>query len=316
MEPIIAAIDRRLLQMELTQGAKFLKNTNKGDNELYIVSDKTTPNIMLEIGRLREISFRLAGGGTGKSIDIDAFDTCKNQYQQLIVWNPKGAEILGGYRYIVAPKTVEELVTSELFKFTPRFVQDFLPYTIELGRSFVQPDYQSSKRNAKSLFALDNLWDGLGGLMVEYPEIQYFFGKVTMYTSYNKTARNMVHYFLQKYFPDREHLAAPIEPLELNIDREHLDTIFTGKGYKEDHKILSSQVRALGENIPPLINSYMNLSPNMQTFGCTLNQEFGGVEETGILIEIATVYPEKIERHVHPLRPKRTVTLRNILKKS
>jgi hypothetical protein len=298
MEPIIAPIDRRLILHELSED-KFLKKTNKGDNELYILDNDNAPNTMLEIGRLREISFRLAGGGTGKSIDIDQFDVSKKPYKQLIVWNAREQEILGGYRYIYTNECeISDLATSELFHFSDKFKTDYMPYTVELGRSFVQPDFQSSRRSSRSLYALDNLWDGLGGVMVNRPNLRYLFGKVTMYTSYNAEARNMVLYFMQKYFPDRENLVLPVAPLELNMNRQALDALFTGRSYKEDYKILSREVRALGEYIPPLINSYMNLSATMKTFGTAINHEFGAVEETGILVTIGDLYQEKVERHI------------------
>ncbi|MDR1416694.1 MAG: GNAT family N-acetyltransferase [Prevotellaceae bacterium] len=298
MEPIIAPIDRRLILHELSED-KFLKKTNKGDNELYILDNNNAPNTMLEIGRLREISFRVAGGGTGKAIDIDPFDVSKNPYKQLIVWNSREQEILGGYRYIYTNECeISDLATSELFHFSDKFKADYMPYTVELGRSFVQPDFQSSRRNSRSLYALDNLWDGLGGLILNHPNLRYLFGKVTMYTSYNVEARNMVLYFMQKHFPDKENLVLPMEPLELNIDKHALDALFTGRSYEEDHKILSREVRARGEYIPPLINSYMNLSATMKTFGTAINHEFGAVEETGILVTIGDIYREKLERHV------------------
>ncbi|MDR2814483.1 MAG: GNAT family N-acetyltransferase [Prevotellaceae bacterium] len=298
MEPIIAPIDKRLILKELSED-KFLKKTNRGDNELYILDNNNAPNTMLEIGRLREISFRLAGGGTGKSIDIDQFDISENPYKQLIVWNPREQEILGGYRYIHTGECdISDLATSELFRFSEKFRTDYMPYTVELGRSFVQPDFQSSRRNSKSLYALDNLWDGIGGLIVSCPNLRYLFGKVTMYTTYNVEARNMVLYFLQKYFPDNENLVRPLAPLELNIDTQALDALFTGHSYNEDHKILSREVRALGEYIPPLINSYMNLSATMKTFGTAINHEFGAVEETGILVTISDTYPDRMDRHL------------------
>ncbi len=304
MKPIIAPIDKRLIAMELS-GDKFLKRTNKGDNELYVLDNNNAPNTMLEIGRLREISFRLAGGGTGKAYDIDEFDVSENPYTQLIVWDPRDQEILGGYRYIHAGKVgLEHLATSELFNFSDRFIKDYQPHTIELGRSFVQPDYQSSRRSSKGLYALDNLWDGLGGLVTKYPDVKFLFGKVTMYPSYNAEARNMVLYFMHKHFPDCEGLVTPIHPLQTGMNESALAVLFSGKNYEEDYRILSRSVRALGEHIPPLINSYMNLSSTMKTFGTAINHEFGAVEETGILITIADVYPEKVERHVleHPHR--------------
>ena len=313
MNPIIAPIDKRLLQMELKKST-FLKPTNRGGNEIYVVSQQDAPNIMLEIGRLREITFRLAGGGTGSEVDIDRFDTCQNAYQQLIVWNPKDSEILGGYRYIISPKSVQDLATSELFNFSPLFVTDYLPYIIELGRSFVQPNYQNVRRNTKSIYALDNIWDGIGGLIAASPQVRYCFGKVTMYPSYHREARNILHWFLQKYFPDPAALLTPIAPLPLGIDAAQMEGLFAGNAYDKDYKILLHALRDRGESIPPLINSYMGLSPTMRTFGCAINHEFGGVEETGILITLDELYPAKRERYLSVHRPNK-INLRKLLRK-
>ena len=305
MEPIILPVDKVLIKKELTKD-KFLRNTNNGGNKLYVVDHHDSPNIMQEIGRLRELAFRAAGGGTGKSIDIDEFDVDPvHPYKQLIVWDPQEEEILGGYRYILCDDIeVKNLATAELFRFSERFQQEFLPHMIELGRSFVQPNYQSTRLRSKGIYALDNLWDGLGALVVEHPDHKYFFGKVTMYTSYNVEARNMVLYFLKKYFPDGEQLVTPICPLELEVDANALDALFDGKSYEEGYKLLQKAIRDLGENIPPLINSYMNLSPSMRVFGTAINHEFGGVEETGILITIGDIYLKKVERHVKSFIPR------------
>ncbi len=302
MEAVIPPIDRKTIIHELTPD-KFVRHTSNGGNKLYVVTAHDSPNIMREIGRLREISFRAAGGGTGKSVDIDVFDTNENAYNQLIVWDPKNKEILGGYRYIYAGRVrEEELATSELFAYSEKFVDKYLPRTIELGRSFVQPNYQSTQLRSKGLYALDNLWDGLGALVLRYPEVNYFFGKVTMYVSYNVEARNLLLYFLRKHFADHDKLVTPIHPLKTDMDEERMKLIFTGKDYKEDYIILSREVRALGENIPPLINSYMKLSPSMKVFGTAINPGFGDVEETGILVKISDIYAEKIERYTGPVR--------------
>ncbi|MDR2359613.1 MAG: GNAT family N-acetyltransferase [Prevotellaceae bacterium] len=303
MEPVIQPVPKQILKAELTT-EKFVRYTNNGGNKLYVVTAHDSPNIMQEIGRLREISFRASGGGTGKRVDIDEFDMSEsNPYKQLIVWDPKAKEILGGYRYIHAGIGNEkDLATSELFRFSEAFTNKYLPRTIELGRSFVQPNYQSTRLRSKGLYALDNLWDGLGALVLRYPEVNYFFGKVTMYVSYNQEARNMLLYFLQKHFEDTDKLVIPIHPLMVNFNTVKLQSLFTGSDYKEDYRILSREVRNLGENIPPLINSYMNLSPSMRVFGTAVNTEFGGVEETGILIKISDIYAEKIDRYTAPLR--------------
>lgn len=174
-----------------------------------------------------------------------------------------------------------------------------MPHTIELGRSFVSLEYQSTRSGAKGLFALDNLWDGLGALVVIYPQIKYFFGKVTMYPTFSIKGRNMILYFLNKHFADTEKLVWPRTPLETNSNYEELQRIFPeNNSFKEDYKILNQEVRALGFNIPPLVNSYMSLSPTMRMFGTAINDEFGDVEESGILIAIDEILEEKKKRHI------------------
>ena len=297
MEPIIPPVDRSLILAELTE-EKLLRKTNNGNNEIYIVTAQNSPNIMQELGRLRELSFRDAGGGTGAAVDIDDEDLAEEGYQQLFVWDPKAQEIVGGYRFIVSRTThPKHMSTEHYFRFSDRFRNEFLPYTIELGRSFVQPLYQGIRQNPKGLYSLDNLWDGLGALVITNPDMKYFFGKVTMYGDYNREARDILLYFLKKYFPDHDNLIEGIYPIELQFDTEKMEQMFCGGNYAEDYKILTREIRKCKENIPPLINSYMNISPSMRVFGTVTNPDFGGVEETGILITINDIYPVKSERH-------------------
>ncbi|MBQ9667580.1 MAG: GNAT family N-acetyltransferase [Prevotella sp.] len=302
-QPIIQPIAKELIKAELTPDRQ-LRMTNKSNNEIYIVTAHNAPNVMLEIGRLREIAFREAGGGTGKETDIDEFDTCANCYKQLIVWNPEAEEIIGGYRYLEGTKWElgtdgqPLLATSHMFHFSERFLRDYMPYTVELGRSFVSLPYQSSRMGAKSLFALDNLWDGLGALTVVMPNVRYFFGKMTMYPSYIRKGRDMILYFLNKYFADKDELVIPMKPLKIEADIAELEAIFTGGSFKDDYRILNREVRALGYNIPPLVNAYMSLSPTMRLFGTAINYGFGDVEETGILIAMDEILEEKRRRHI------------------
>jgi hypothetical protein len=302
MKPLIPHVPHDVLASELTRD-KFVRHTNYGKNEIYVVTYHNAPNVVKEIGRLRELTFRVAGGGTGKSIDLDEFDTNEKPYKQLIVWSPEDKQIVGSYRYIRckdAPvkKAILQLATAELFEFSNKFIKEYLPYTIELGRSFVQPDYQPSSENRKGLFSLDNLWDGLGAIAIDNPDMKFFFGKVTMYRDFDIKARDMILHFMEHYFPDKENLVVPIDPLDVSYDMRAFEKELKGKDYKEGHVILNHNVRALGENIPPLINAYMNLSPSMKTFGTCLNPEFGDVEETGILVTVADIYDSKKERHV------------------
>ena len=302
-QPIIQPISKELLKSELTPD-KQLRMTNKSNNEIYIITAHNAPNVMREIGRLREIVFREAGGGTGKEVDIDEFDICENCYKQLIVWNPEEEEIIGGYRYLAGTdwdydeKGQPILATSHMFHFSEKFIKEYAPQTVELGRSFVSLPYQSSRMGAKSLFALDNLWDGLGALTVLRPNVRYYFGKMTMYPSYIRKGRDMILYFLKKYFDDKENLIIPMKPLELETDPTELDALFCGQSFKEDYLVLNREIRKLGYNIPPLVNAYMGLSPTMKLFGTAINYGFGDVEETGILIAVDEILEDKRIRHV------------------
>ena len=300
---IIPPIDKELLKSELTKD-KFLRKTNKSSNEIYVTTFQESPNLMQEIGRLREIAFRSAGGGTGSSCDIDDFDKMDNPYRQLFVWNPDSEEILGGYRYISGEDVIfddkgqPKLASAHMFRFSEQFIQQYLPHSIELGRSFVNLEYQSTRAGTKGIFALDNLWDGLGALTVVKPNTGYFFGKVTMYPGYDTDARNMILYFLYKHFPDINELVRPYHPLDIKLDIDYLDSLFNTGSFKEDYKILNQKIRECGQNIPPLINAYMSLSPTMKVFGTAINDIFGNVEETGILIAVDEIFDEKKRRHI------------------
>ena len=303
MEDIIAPIDKEVLKSELTQDRR-LRFTNKSHNEIYVVTAHNAPNVMKEIGRLREIAFRAAGGGTGKSMDIDEYDVMPNPYKQLIVWNPEAEEILGGYRYLFGDEVEYDdhgkpvLATAHMFDFSEKFLKEYLPYTVELGRSFVTLEYQSSRAGSKGLFALDNLWDGLGALTVINPNMKYYFGKMTMYPSYHRQGRDMILYFLNKHFHDADKLITPVRPLELETDPAILEEIFSCDSFKDDYRILNAEVRKLGYNIPPLVNAYMGLSPTMRMFGTAINYGFGDVEETGILIAVDEILEQKRIRHI------------------
>ena len=298
MKPVIDPVAADLIENELTP-ERLLRRTNNGGNEIYVMRAQECPNLMREIGRLRELSFRDGGGGTGADVDIDELDLDPEGYEQLFVWDPKAKEIVGGYRYIISRSTHPKCLSTEhYFRFTERFRNEYLPYTIELGRSFVQPHYQGSRANPKGLFSLDNLWDGLGALTVVMPEVKYFFGKMTMYPSYNRFGRDMILYFLNKHFEDKDNLITPFKPLQLETDTAVLEKIFCKESFKEDYKILNTEVRKLGYNIPPLVNAYMGLSPTMRMFGTAINYGFGDVEETGILIAVDEILEEKRIRHI------------------
>ena len=303
MQKIIEPIERDLIIRELTPD-RLLRQSNKGFNEVYVVDAHTAPNTMKEIGRLREIAFRDAGGGTGLECDIDEFDTMPTPCRQLIVWDPKDQEIVGGYRFILGEDikitdNIPQIATSHMFGFSEKFIKEFLPNTLELGRSFVSVGYQSTRSNPKAIYVLDNLWDGLGALTVIYPQIKYLFGKVTMYPAFGEKGRDILLGFLHKHFADTDRLVWPIEELKSRAKESEIQDIFSGSNFREDYRILNQTIRSLGRNIPPLVNAYMSLSPTMKVFGTAVNHEFGEVEETGIFFKISEIFEEKKRRHIH-----------------
>ncbi|MDR1654104.1 MAG: GNAT family N-acetyltransferase [Prevotellaceae bacterium] len=306
MKDVLAPVEVRLLKKELTK-KHFLRPTNKAHNEIYIVDAHNAPNVMREIGRLRELSFRAWGGGSGNEIDIDEYDFLPKPYKQLIVWNADNEEIIGGYRFLSGKDTVIEangqprLTMSHLFHFSQRFISDFLPYTIELGRAFVQPKYQSSAMGMKSLFALDNLWDGLGALIHITDGAKYFIGKVTMYNDYLPQLRELIFAYLRRYCPDPDRLIYPKIQTEISDEiRRKAGTLFFRKNSHEAYKILQKSIRAGNHTIPPLINAYIGLTETMRSFGTMYDPDFGSVFETGIMITIPDLIESKRQRYIEP----------------
>lgn len=307
MEPIIAPINRDLLKEELSEKL-LLRFTNRLNNEIYVFDGNECPNAMQEVGRLREEAFRMGGGGSGKACDIDEYDVGPDAYKQLVVWSPTYKTIVGGYRFIngrdvvKSKKGTDALATSHMFNYSEKFVKEILPVTLELGRSFVSPGFQSTALQTLSIYALDNLWDGLGALTVVHPDIMYFFGKVTMYSNYNRRCRNLILYFMEIYFNDQDNLVIPKYPLPIRLSDPD-KSLFDGNNLKKDYQTLKKEIRSMGINIPPLFNAYISLSPDLIKLGTAVNEEFGDVEETGILINIDQILEEKKSRHIRTFKP-------------
>lgn len=306
MEKIIDPVSVDLLKAELTPDKK-LCNTNKADNEIYVVDGLDSPNVLLEIGRLREIAFRDSGGGTGLSVDLDEFDTTQDRpYKQIIIWDPDASAIIGGYRFILGPDVQMQedgqphITSSHMFRYSEEFIRDYLPHVMELGRSFVAPEYQSSKAGAKAIFTLDNLWDGIAAVILQHPGIMYLLGKMTIYPSYDKSCRELIQHFLWKHFPDPDELARPKRPVEEETDGRLLDLILKDSDFKADYRNLKDAIRKLGTGIPPLVNSYMNTSPTLRMLGTGINDEFFDAYDTGILVCYDEMYAEKRDRHKEP----------------
>jgi len=303
MIDIIAPVDVRLIKAELTPDKK-IGDTNKGGNELYTVTFHDSPNTVREVGRLREIAFREGGACTGKDIDLDEYDTMEKPYHQLIVWDPEEEAIVGGYRYILGPEVEMKengqpnLYTTFLFNLSETFIRDYLPHTIELGRSFVAPTYQSSKAGAKSIYVLDNLWDGIYSVVMMHPDIHYLYGMMTIHPTLDSASYSLIAHFLDKHFGDRNSLVTALFPPETSIPSALCSLILNEDDLKKDYRLLKTAVRKLGANIPPLVNSYMTLSPTMKIFGGSCDSgDLKGAVEVGLLIDINQVEGDRFSRY-------------------
>lgn len=306
MKPIIDPIDKKILKEELSED-KFLRPTNKAHNEIYVITAHDSPNVMREIGRLRELSFRSWGGGTGSEIDVDEYDYLEKPYYQLIVWDPQGEEIVGGYRFLPGYDAVidedgqPKLAMGHLFTFSDKFIKDYLPHSVELGRAFIQPQYQTAKMGMKSLFSLDNLWDGLGALIHEVKKAKYFLGKINIYEHYSTNARELIYEYLLRFFPDKDKLVIAKNEIQTSKEVKKLaDEIFTNEGAQANYKILQKAVRNEGETIPPMFNAYIGLTDTMRMFGTTTDPDFGHTFETGIMITMADLLETKRKRYIEP----------------
>lgn len=299
MEQIIPPVETSLLLQELE--GHLLRPSNKADNLIYDITAHECPNVMREIARLREISYRDGGGATGKEMDIDEMDTMEKPYHQLIVWDPQHQQIVGGYRYLFGSEAEirngqPHITSAHLFRYSERFIQEYLPYSIEFGRAFVQPVYQTREMGVKALFALDNIWDGIGALVHNNPQLRWMFGKVTIYPTYNATARELIYAYLNRYHKGDSGLIAPYiqEPLL------PVETPFEGDDAQANFHILQHAVREQGTVIPPMFTAYLNITNELQFFGNAINDELANVYESGIMVDLTRVYPEKKERYITP----------------
>jgi hypothetical protein len=307
MEPITPPVSKEKLLKELTPG-KFLRNTRKGNKEIYVFTSNDSPNLMIEVARLREVSFREAGGGTGKSNDLDHYDVSQNPYKQLIVWDRDAKEIVGGYRYAVCSRhmstssALPDLSMSDYFQFSDTFQKVYLPRSIELGRAWIQPLYQATNICSRYIYALDNLWDGLGGLINLNNDVDYFYGKITLFPNYNLQARRILFWFLNHYFHDQENLMQPIRKVANVEGVDYRKLGFSGDDYRSDLKVLSRVLKIFGEIIPPLVSAYLNLTSKIKIFGTVHCPDFGNTLETGIMLRIKDIEADKLKRYTEDLR--------------
>ena len=254
--------------------------TRSAGLDIYMVDAESAPRALTEIGRIRELEFRREGGGTGKDVDLDRYDLLSPRYRQLIAWDPQEEEIVAMYRFFRGADLGDsggELASAEIFEFSPRFLSDYLPHTIELGRSVVN---RSARRSYRGLFAV---WSGLGALVREYSDARYFFGKFTVSPTLNSQLRRAMYAMLSQWCGGDSGLVSPRPDCQIFYDHAAWEQ---GVSFKDDLSRLVVFASGHGASIPPLVLSYARLTDKLQVFGTALNSQFGNVEETAILIPI------------------------------
>jgi len=269
--------------------------------DIHSVTARRAPAVMQEIGRIREVEFRREGGGTGRSVDIDDYDDGSDPFAQLVAWDPVHREIIGMYRvaYLADRTNKSGTVhspTGRLFEFSPEFVQEYVPYTVELGRSVV------NRSARKALMGLYCVWAGLGAIVAERPDTRYFFGKITTYHKYDADARDALYQFLEGVCPDPAGLLAPYSEFAVNVDHGRA-AAYADEDQASAFERLTETVRQRGESVPPLFISYVELSRTMLSFGTARNPHFGNVFETAILVTIAEINEKQRKRFIDNFAP-------------
>lgn len=283
---------RSELKNELKNGTLLGKTT---DGKSIIMYESAIENCVIkEIGRLREISFRHVGEGSGKKRDIDGYDF---YYKHLVIWDDEALEIAGAYRLGVCSEIMEDfdkegLYTSTLFKFDEKFAP-YLERGIELGRSFVQPKYWNSR-------ALDYLWQGIGAYLKRRPDIQYLFGAVSLSDVFNQKAQGLMIHFYQTYFGSQEKLVQHKAPYNMvKWIKEHCEKVFTGDDYKTDMRTLKEELGFMGYSVPTLFKQYSELCEEggVQFFDFGYDKDFNNCLDGFIVANLDLLKESKRKRY-------------------
>ncbi len=292
---IIHPIDRKLIKKELNK-ANILGTTD--DNKKIILTNKAdSPNTLNEIARLRELTFRKVGEGTGKRYDLDLYD---EHYYHLIVWDETELEIVGAYRLgfgneILNKNGIQGFYTNSLFNFNTEFTNKYLPCAIELGRSFVQKKYW----NTNVLFYL---WQGIGAFLATNPQVKYLFGGVSISNSYPLEVRQMIVFVYNKWFGEKE-VVVQSKNRFIIPDTELLryNNLFVGNSFKDDYKILKQMLKPYNLTVPVLYKHYAELceQDGVKFLDFGVDRDFEDCIDGFIVIDVDKIKPEKKEKYVN-----------------
>lgn len=289
--PVAGAVDPAAIQAEIDALPSNRLLLESAGYSVYCASAPEIPSTLREIGRLREIAFRQAGEGTGRSLDLDRFDA---RYRHLWIWNAKSREVVGAYRLIGtdAIRARRDLYTSTLFRFRPALLEKFHP-ALELGRSFVRPEYQ------KSPVALLLLWKGIGRYIARHPRYRVLFGPVSISREYNPASRDLIVSFLEARCRNQE-LAALVEPRRKLRSRRlaACDTRLLGSllANVDDLSDVVADLEPDGKGIPVLVRQYLNLGGQILAFN--VDADFSDVVDGLVVVDLARMPRPLLDRYL------------------
>ena len=291
---VISPIPKQTLVDEIADLPEDQHLLTQGEFDVFYMRSPQCPGLMRELGRLRELTFRDVGEGTGLSVDIDRFD---DYYLQLVVWNTEKHEVVGGYRLGPTDEILPEhgkdgLYTNTLFKFRKNLLQQIDP-ALELGRSWVALEYQ------RSYAPLMLLWKGIGAYLCKYPRYRRLFGPVSISAEYSSMSKHLLTAFLtlHKFLPDLAKLVSPRNPMKRKEVREFDRRAFsTVAGSLEEANELIKELEADGKPIPILLKQYLKL--NGQLMGFNVDPDFGNVLDGLILIDVPSIDERVMKKYL------------------
>ncbi|MFW5695638.1 MAG: GNAT family N-acyltransferase [Alkalispirochaeta sp.] len=294
MVPVAPAVNPAAVQGELSPDKLLCRFR---DIEIYVTTAAESPSVMTEIGRIREREYRREGAGRNRPIDVDEYDTGPTPYRQLVAWDPVHHEIVAMYRYIFGRTAADRddvglLRTAQLFSFSPDFVREALPVMVELGRSVVN---REAKRAILGLFAV---WAGLGAIVVECPEIRYFFGNVSVYRTWPAEAVDLLVAYLYEYHSERGGVSGKdaVVYRSPGISRNQRE-LFYGHDTAEAYHRLEEELARYRLAPPPILVSYLRATTVLRVYDTVQDADFGGAYEVALAVSTRHL-TEKTRRRI------------------
>ncbi len=285
-QPVAHPEDRQELRKAI-RACERLGETRDG-LEIYCYQYNGDCTIMRELGRLREISFRAVGEGTGRRRDVDNYDA---YYDHIVMWDENQLELVGAYRLkrVATLEGEQQLYTATLFDFDPELAAPYMSQGAELGRSFIQPRYWGKN-------ALDYLWQGVGCYLRRYDEVRYLFGPVSLSDQMPRPVKDMIVQFYQRHFPAQTDWVAAKMPYVA----ESTENPFTGEDYQEEFRRLKAQVSERGYAIPTLYKQYTELcEPGGVSFSTfNIDPDFADCIDGMVLVDIEKMKPARRKRYL------------------